>query len=252
MPNVAAALPDAIAQQWRLYLLGRKIKQLGSHKLADLPAAIEASMDSGKMAQLRRDVEEEYRQNPTSAAKYAIPRQWLLLNAMRAGDLGLHTGPSLEILDIGCGPAFFLAVSRALGHKAVGVDIPESLQTPVERRVYRGLIDVLGCRPSVSPLLIERFAPLPFPEERFDLITAFWICFNLHRQPGEWGVAEWRYFVEDAIRRLRPGGRLLLDLNENPERYGSLRFFDTPTLDYFRSIGDVQGGRVLVSRRRLP
>lgn len=252
MPGVAAALPGAIAQQWRFYLLGRKIKQHGSRKLAHLPAAIEESMDSARMAQLRRDVEEEYRRNPTSAAKYAIPREFLLLNAMRAGDLGLHTGPPLQILDIGCGPAFFLALSRALGHEAVGVDVPESLQTPVERRVYSGLIDILGCRPSVSSLLIERFVPLPFAEGRFDLITAFWVCFNLHRQPGEWGLEEWRYFVEDAIRRLRPGGRLLLDLNENAERYGALRFYDASTLEYFRCAGKVQGGRVLVTRRALP
>ena len=54
----------------------------------------------------------------------------------------------------------------------------------------------------------------------FDLITAFWICFNRHRQPDEWGAAEWRYFVEDAIACLRPGGRLVLDLNENAARYG--------------------------------
>jgi SAM-dependent methyltransferase len=252
MPGVAAIWPGAITQQWQFYRLGRKIKQHGSRRLADLPAAIEESMDSAKMERLWRDVREEYRRNPASAAKYAMPRQWLLLNTMRAGDLGLHTGPRLQILDIGCGPAFFLAVSRALGHEAVGVDVPESLQTLVERRVYRGFIDILRCGPSVSPLPIERFVPLPFPEERFDLITAFWICFNLHRQPGEWGVEEWRYFVEDAIGRLRPGGRLFLDLNENPERYAELRFYDKPTLEYFRSVGSVEGGRVLVSRRQQP
>ena len=252
MPGVTAIWPDAIAQQWRFYLLGRKLKQHGSRRLADLPAAIEESMDSAKLEQLRGDVQEDYRRNPTSAAKYTMPRQWLLLNAMRAGDLGLHAGSSLQILDIGCGPAFFLAISRALGHESIGVDVPQSLQTPVERRVYSGLIDILRCGGSVSPLLVERFVPLPFPEERFDLITAFWICFNLHRQPGEWGVEEWRFFVEDAQRRLRPGGRLFLELNENPERYGELRFYDTATLDYFRSVGKLQGGRVLVSRRRQP
>jgi hypothetical protein len=108
------------------------------------------------------------------------------------------------------------------------------------------LIDILQFGANVSPLLIERFVPLPFEDRRYDLITAFWICFNRHRQPDEWGVEEWRYFVGDATRKLRPGGRLWLDLNENPERYGALRFYDQSTLEYFQSVGTVELGRVLV------
>ncbi len=248
MSSAAAMLPRTLLRQLLIYKLGLRVKQHGSRKLTDVAASVEKSMDSVKLRKLWEDVSEEYDRNPTSAAKYAKPRQWLLLNTLRAGDIGLHASSGLQILDIGCGPAYFMAVSRALGHSPEGVDAPASYLTPVERRVYSGLIDVLGCGPSVSPLLIERFVPLPFAENRYDLITAFWICFNRHRQADEWGVEEWRYFVEDAVRRLRPGGRLWLDLNENPERYGSLRFYDQPTLDYFRSVGAVQAGRVLVTR----
>jgi SAM-dependent methyltransferase len=120
--------------------------------------------------------------------------------------------------------------------------------TPVERDVYTTLTQAFHCSEVVSPLLIERFQPMPFRKEPFDLITAFWICFNRHRQPDEWGAEEWRFFVEDALSCLRPGGRLVLDLNENPERYGDLRFYDAATEAYLRSKGTVHQGRVVVVR----
>ena len=248
MSGAAAILPRAVSRQLLIYRLGSRVKRHRSQKLAGVPALIEASMDPNRMQALRHDVGAEFDRNPTSAAKYAMPREWLLLNTLRAGDLGLHTSSGWRILDIGCGPAYFLAAARALGHHTEGVDAPPSYMTPVERRVYGELIKVLRLGESVSPLLIERFVPLPFAEERYDLITAFWICFNRHRQPDEWGVDEWRFFVEDATRRLRPGGRLFLELNENPERYGGLRFYDAATRDYFRSVGTVNEGCVLVKR----
>jgi SAM-dependent methyltransferase len=248
MSSIAAMMPRAFTRQLLMYKMGLRLKRQGSRKLMDLPAAMESRMDAGKMRQLWLDVEAEHQKNPTSAAKYAKPREWLLLNTLRAADLGLHHQSGLRIMDIGCGPAYFLAVARALGHQVEGVDAPASYLTPVEQRVYGELIEIQELRPDVSPLLIERFVPLPFAEGRYDLITAFWICFNRHRQPDEWGAGEWRFFVEDAVRRLRPGGRLLLDLNENPERYGELRFYDQATLDYFRSAGSVDTGRVVVTR----
>lgn len=250
MLNATEILPRSISKRLLLYQLGRKVKQHDSPKLTDLPAAIEKSMDPAKMRTLWQEVSPEYEKSPTSAAKYAMPAEWLLLNTLRAGKLGLHNSAGLRIMDIGCGPAYFMAVTRALGHETEGVDAPESYLTPVERRVYSSLIDILGCGAQVSPLLIERYVPLPFPESHYDLITAFWICFNRHRQSDEWGKEEWRYFVEDALTRLRPGGRLFLDLNENPERYGALRFYDPPTLEYFQSVGKVEQGSVLIPKRK--
>lgn len=247
MPSATAILPRAVSRRLMIYQLGRKVKQHGSRTLTDLAADVEKSMDSDKLRRLWQEVSEEYDRNPASAAKYAMPLEWLLLNTLRAGKLGLHTSSGLRIMDIGCGPGYFMAVTRALGHQTEGVDAPESYLTPVERRVYGSLIDMLGCGPYKSPLLIERLVPLPFPEARYDLITAFWICFNRHRQADEWGMEEWQYFVDDAVVRLRPGGRLFLDLNENPERYGELRFYDRATLTYFRSVGNVEQGSVLIT-----
>jgi SAM-dependent methyltransferase len=228
--------------------LALKVRRHSSANLRQAIAKVEALAGSAPVAQLRSRTETIYQREPTSAAKYARPHHWVLLNALRAADLGLHTSARLRILDIGCGPAFFLAIARALGHQCRGVDAPDSVLTPVERDVYTTLVDVLQCRDVVSPLLIERFKPLPFREAPFDLITAFWICFNRHRQPDEWGTPEWRFFVEDAMACLLPGGRMMLDLNENAERYGELRFYDASTRDYFRSVGTVDAGRVVVVR----
>jgi SAM-dependent methyltransferase len=228
--------------------LALKVRRHGSSSLNALVSQVEASADSAAIARLADRVAPVYREDPTSAAKYAKPRHWLLLNTLRAADLGLHNASGLSILDIGCGPGYFLALARALGHDCYGVDAPDSYLTAVERDVYTTLTEAFGCRDFVSPLLIERFQPLPFRAQPFDLITAFWICFNRHRQPDEWGVEEWRFFVEDAMACLRPGGRLVLHLNENAERYGELRFYDAALRDYFCSVGSADNGRVAIAR----
>jgi SAM-dependent methyltransferase len=225
-----------------------RVRRYGSPALNGLPDSIRKSADMSRVQHLWREVRPVYEQDPACAAKYADPGFWLLLNTERAGRLGLHAARGLRVLDIGCGPGYFMAAAGALGHHCDGIDAPESYFTPVERQVYPAMLDSLRCHPHVSPLLIERFVPLPFHGRDYDLITAFWICFNRHRQPDEWGVEEWRFFVEDAWLCLREGGRLFLELNENPERYGELRYCDAPTLSYFSSVGTVHGGRVLLPR----
>lgn len=106
----------------------------------------------------------------------------------------------------------------------------------------------LRCSDVVSPLLIERYVPMTVPLRDLDLITAFWICFNRHRQPDGWGVSEWRFFVGDALSHLREGGLLHLELNEDPERYGRRQWYDQQTLDFFRSAGSVEGGVVRIPK----
>jgi SAM-dependent methyltransferase len=225
-----------------------KLRRYGSGVLNGLVAKVEAEADAKAIAELWERVAPLFRNDPVSAAKYAQPREWLTFNALRVADLGLHVSPALRVLDIGCGPGYFVALARALGHEARGVDAPDYILNELERDVYATLTRAFHCRDVVSPLLIERFNPMTLREGPFDLITAFWICFNRHRQPDEWGVAEWRYFIEDALACLRPGGRIVLDLNENAERYGRLRYYDQATRDYFASAGSVRQGRVIVQR----
>ena len=246
--QLAEIVPDAVSRRLELYRLNARLRPYGPSMADDLLASVEESADLERIKRLWTEMKPEFRREPTSAAKYANRRYWLLLNIYRAAQLGLQSDPKLRIMDIGCGPGYFLAVARALGHQPQGVDAPASFLTPVERKVYTELLAALGCSRNVSPLLIERFVPLPFGDERYDLITAFWICFNRHRQVDSWGVDEWRFFVEDAVHHLREGGRLLLELNEDAARYGERRFYDEATLAYFRSVGLVDRQRVLIAR----
>ena len=109
----------------------------------------------------------------------------------------------------------------------------------------------MGCNGNVAPLLIERYTPMALRQSDYDLITAFWICFNRHRQPDEWGVDEWKFFVDDGLRYLRKGGVLHLEINANPERYGPLEFYDPEMLKYFQSIGTVNRGMVRIPKDSL-
>ncbi len=242
-------IPEGIGRKIELYRLNARLRQYGPQNINNLLKAVEKSADTARIDRLWTEVKPLFRKEPTSAAKYADRRYWLLLNIQRAVQLNLHQSKPLQILDIGCGPGFFMAVTRAAGHECSGVDAPESYMTPTERRMYSELLEALHCKSHVSPLLIERFVPLPFEGRTFDLITAFWICFNRHREPDTWGVEEWRYFVEDASQHLKEGGRILLELNEDAERFGAMRFYDEATLEYFRSVGTVDKQRVMISRR---
>ena len=128
---------------------------------------------------------------------------------------------------------------EACGHQCYGVNAPPDILSEVENRVYSEMLAALASDQYVSPLLIERFAPMSLPYRDLDAITAFWICFNRHRQLDEWGVSEWRFFVGNALSHLSIGGFLHLELYSHPERYDSLEWYDKETLDFFRSVGTV-------------
>jgi SAM-dependent methyltransferase len=212
-------------------------------------AEVTRSADMHTIERLRREIEPIYRRDRVSAAKYVDFRLHSLRNFHRAARLGLHKQSGLRLLDIGAGPGYFIAAARALGHDCTGIDVPESYFSPLELRVYSDLLKALKCQDCVAPLAVERFVPLSLPAGPYDLITAFLVCFNRHGRPDQWGLPEWQFFVEDAIRNLRVGGRLFLGLNENPKRYGELRFYDQSLLAYFRSLGSVDGARVMIEKQ---
>jgi SAM-dependent methyltransferase len=223
-----------------------RLRAYGSRRLDGALCALHTSADSTRIAQLSRALAADYRQDSFSAAKYVDFPIWSLRNIHRAAQLGLHHTSGLRILDIGAGPGYFIAAARALGHDCRGIDVPDSCFTPLERQVYTGLLQALNCRQYVSPFSVERFVPLPFDGEPYDLITAFLVCFNRHNKPDQWGVPEWRFFVEDALGKLRAGGRLFLGLNDNRKRFGKLLFYDDALLAYFRSVGAVEGSRITI------
>jgi SAM-dependent methyltransferase len=227
-----------------------RLHAYGSHRLNSAFAKAKRLTDLQRIERLKQEVNPVYRRDRYSAAKYAQFRPWMLRNLHRAAQLGLHKARPLRILDIGAGPGYFIAATRALGHECFGIDVPESYFTQLELRVYSEMLEAFYCRQYVSPLAIERFVPLPLHGEKFQLITAFLICFNRHDKPDQWGVPEWRFFIEDAMESLTGDGRLFLGLNDNVKRYGKLAFYDNELLAYFQSVGTVDGPRVTIAKSK--
>ena len=151
--------------------------------------------------------------------KYLDLDRWIGINIRRIRQLELDLARPKQILDLGCGAGYFLYIAQLLGHSGVGLDMD---RLPMFREITR----LLSVRRVVQR--IQPFRSLPNFGQKFDVITAFMICFNNHKMPGLWGVPEWEFFLDDLKKHLRPRGRIWLELNQ--EYDGT---FYTPELKEF-------------------
>jgi SAM-dependent methyltransferase len=151
--------------------------------------------------------------------KYLDLDRWIGVNIRRIRQLELDLARPKQILDLGCGAGYFLYIAQLLGHSGIGLDID---RLPMFREITR----LLGVRRVVQQ--IQAFRPLPNFGQKFDVITAFMICFNNHKMPGLWGVPEWEFFLDDLAKHLKQRGRVWLELNQ--EYDGT---FYTPQLKEF-------------------
>jgi SAM-dependent methyltransferase len=151
--------------------------------------------------------------------KYLDLDRWIGVNIRRIRQLELDVARRKRILDLGCGAGYFLYIAQLLGHSGIGLDMD---RLPMFREITR----FLGVRRVVQQ--IQAFRPLPNFGQKFDVITAFMICFNNHKMPGLWGVPEWEFFLDDLAKHLTPRGRVWLELNQ--EYDGT---FYTPALKKF-------------------
>lgn len=150
--------------------------------------------------------------------KFLNLERWIDINIRRTRDIELDLGRPKRILDLGCGAGYFLYIAQLLGHEGLGLDLD---QLPM----FGDLTSLLGVRRVIWQ--IKAFDPLP-DLGKFDLITAFLICFNRHKQANVWGVPEWEFFLDDLAKHLTPRGRVWLELNQ--EYDGT---FYTPELKEF-------------------
>jgi SAM-dependent methyltransferase len=156
--------------------------------------------------------------------KYLDLDRWIEINIRRIRELELDLSRSKRILDLGCGAGYFLYIAQLLGHSGLGLDMDRVA-------MFRDITRLLGVRRVVQR--IEAFRPLPDFGQKFDLITAFMICFNDHKMPGLWKMPEWDFFLDDLAKHLKPRGRVWLELNQ--EYDGA---FYTPELkEFFESRG---------------
>jgi len=151
--------------------------------------------------------------------KYLDLDRWIGVNIRRIRHLELDLARPKQILDLGCGAGYFLYIAQLLGHSGVGLDMD---RLPMFREITR----LLGVGRIVQR--IDAFRPLPSFGQKFDLITAFMICFNNHKMPGLWGVPEWEFFLNDLAKHLKPRGRVWLELNQEYDET-----FYTPQLKEF-------------------
>jgi SAM-dependent methyltransferase len=163
--------------------------------------------------------------NPTDDwRKYLDLDRWITINIRRIRDIELDFARRKRILDLGCGAGYFLYIAQLLGHTGFGLDLD---RIPM----FAETTSLLGVRRVIQR--IRAFHPLPDLGGKFDLITAFMICFNSHRRPNLWGVAEWSFFLDDIAKHLAPRGRVWLELN----REGDGTLYTPELKEFFQKRG---------------
>ncbi|TMP94490.1 MAG: hypothetical protein E6L08_03635 [Verrucomicrobia bacterium] len=171
--------------------------------------------------------------------KYLDLDRWIDINIRRIREIELDLARRKRILDLGCGAGYFLYIAQLLGHSGLGLDVD---YVPMFADITR----LLGVRRVIQR--IQAFEPLPDLGAKFNLVTAFMICFNNHKQADLWGVAEWEFFLDDLARHLAPRGRVWLELNR--EYDGT---FYTPELrEFFQRRGATIDEHKIIFNSGLP
>ncbi len=191
--------PSAKRHVGRVILTRRFVFRLDAEKII-------GSMDQGQF----QAIHDRYAVDDPGGGwrKYLDLDRWIGINLRRVQALELDWGRRQSILDLGSGAGYFLYICRWLGHRTLGLDIDD---VPMFGEMFR----VLGLQRVIAR--IEPFQPLPAFDCKFDLITAFMICFNGHKRPALWGPKEWSFFLDDLATRLKPGGRIRLGFNREDD-----------------------------------
>lgn len=163
---------------------------------------------------------QKYPRGVKEVHRFGDTRFWIKRNVERAQDLSLDRKPTRHILDLGCGPGYFIYVARKLGHTGIGLDIDE-------QPIFRDTLRLLNVHRIVHR--IEPYQSLPTPERKFDLITSYLTCFHrIERSPnGDWRTwvpEQWQFFLEDVrTTQLQPAGTLVLEFHpqKNSELYSA-------------------------------
>jgi ubiquinone/menaquinone biosynthesis C-methylase UbiE len=119
---------------------------------------------------------------------------------------GLHLRGGERVLDLGCGRgAVLLSVAKRLtSGRGFGVDIWSRIdQSGNSVDSIRRNADAEGVTARVAPLTADMIA-LPFPADVFDVIVSSIAIHNIRGQRGR------EKAIDEAVRVLRPGGRLLV------------------------------------------
>jgi SAM-dependent methyltransferase len=141
-------------------------------------------------------VNEQFTDAEAIAAWSADELVWGLFGNTERQLQALGDVAGLDVVELGCGTAFFSAGLARLGARPVGVDL-----TPAQLVTARRCQDHFGLS---FPLVEADATAVPLPERSFDLVVS------------EYGACVWcdpQRWVPEAARLLRPGGRLVFMTN---------------------------------------
>ena len=128
-----------------------------------------------------------------SAYKYLELDKWIFENLLRAYKLNLHKLKSKKILDLGCGPGFFIYICKYFGHEVLGLDLKDQF--------YSELTNLLDLNIVNKEISSNKNLQL-YPKEKFDLVTAFMICFDRDNSDDLWDTKKWRFFLNDIEKNI--------------------------------------------------
>lgn len=126
--------------------------------------------------------------------KYLNSAKWLYAKYVLARRIGLHQSSTKNVLDIGCGPGHFQLACQYFGHITTGIDMRLQPRDGVSTHLYDDLYALWGLDRHTYSVRSSQL--LPALGAKFDLVTAFMICFSSTR--GEpWTPDDWRIFLGD-------------------------------------------------------
>ena len=119
-------------------------------------------------------------------SKYLNIEEWFEDKLWEVYRLGLNKSSKLDILDIGTGAGYFPYICNYYGHNTMALDLNTT-------QMYNDIIKFLNINRKVHE--IKSFEKLPNLGKKFDLVTAFAICFNNHETSRLWNRS--RVFFKD-------------------------------------------------------
>jgi 2-polyprenyl-3-methyl-5-hydroxy-6-metoxy-1,4-benzoquinol methylase len=138
--------------------------------------------------------------------KYLNTNFWIFENLKRIYELNLHKKEPQSILDLGAGAGYFPYLCIQYGHTVTALDMKNN-------EMYNQIISLLGIHRIEHQISFPKDLPLP-ANVKYDLVTAFMICFNNHKQTNLWHIDEWDWFLTFLSKRINKNGKVFLSFNE--------------------------------------
>jgi len=161
------------------------------------------------------------------SSKYLNYEIWIPKFIKYTIELNLNNSKPINILDLGSGPGYFGFVCQNYKHNVRTLDLPDN-------PIYNELVDLFGVERTIYR--INAFEKIPTFDIKFDLVTAFAICFNNHATDKLWGVKEWDYFISDIKdNATKKNARIFLEFNQESDGL----YFPKELYEYFISINAI-------------